>query len=83
MHAVQTGVMYMMENGSKEAEPKQLRVGINSAMVSDAAIVKLLVDKGLITMDEFYKELADAAEKEAKLYTEALEQVYGVKVTLL
>ena len=51
-HAMQTGVAFLMERGDKATEPKHLRVGINSAMVEHAALVRLLISKGVITDED-------------------------------
>jgi hypothetical protein len=42
-----------------------LRVGVNTAMSDHAALVKTLIDAGLITEDVYTKNLADFMEKEA------------------
>lgn len=78
-HAIQTGVaVAAMKAGgaSKDVEPKHLRVGINMAMVENAALTKLLVAKGIITDDEFCAALADQAEEEKRRY----EAELGVKL---
>lgn len=77
-HAMQTGVAIKMARGSKDTEPKHLRVGINSAMVTDAAIAKLLIEKGIFTREEYVKAVADEMEEEVKRY----EQELGPNITL-
>jgi len=67
-HAMQTGVKYEMALGSPDTTPKHLRVGVNSAMVNDAAITKLLIEKGLFTMEEYAKAVADEMELEVQRY---------------
>ena len=73
-HGMQTGVKYETESaalrGARDTatEPKHLRVGVNSAMVSHAALVKLLVEKGILTEDEYITSQADAMEAEVALY---------------
>ena len=81
-HGMQTGVAYELEKDPSSATPKHLRVGINSAMVEFGALVKLLVDKGIITEAEFMRELADAMERERDAFEKRLSAQYGVKVTL-
>lgn len=73
-HAMQTGVAFKLDLDAKEAEPKHLRVGINSTMVSQDALVNLLISKGLITLDEFEEYLAAAMEREAQRYAQWLQQ---------
>jgi len=50
--------------------PKHLRVGVNSAMVEHTALVKLLVEKGILTEEEYITSQADAMEAEVALYEE-------------
>jgi hypothetical protein len=69
-HAMQTGVAVMMNYRPSETDPKHLRVGVNSAMVGNAALVRLLSAKGVFTLDEYYKELADEMEREAGRYSD-------------
>jgi len=75
-HGMQTGVKYEMESDAlrgvehHSTTPKHLRVGVNSAMVSHAALVKLLVEYGIFTEDDYVKSQADAMEAEVALYEE-------------
>lgn len=85
LHAMQTGVMYQMQPGGnpKDTEPKHLRTGVNSALVNSSALAALLIEKGLITEDEYYEALAVAMEREATEYTELVRAQLGVpNVTL-
>lgn len=79
-HAMQSGVAY--DPTSKSLEPKHLRVGINSAMVDHAALVGLLMEKGIISEEEYYAALADGMEAEAKRYADELSKKLGKPVTL-
>lgn len=71
-HAMQTGVAFTMHSDPKQTDPKHLRVGINAAMVEHGALVGLLLEKGLLTMEEYYKALADKMEAEVQTYAERL-----------
>ena len=53
-HAVQAGVAQEMSIPTDAStDPKHLRVGVNIAMCDQAALVKLLVEKGILpNMDE-------------------------------
>lgn len=82
MHAVQSGVAAKMEYDGAETSPKHLRVGVNSAMVEHAALVRLLMAKGVISEAEFYEALADAAEAEQQLYEEWLSERTGAHIRL-
>jgi hypothetical protein len=77
MHAMQTGVAYVMEKDPSETSPKHLRVGVNSSLIEQAAIAEILVEKGLLTWDEYYKKLADVAERERNSYKEHVNNLYG------
>ena len=81
-HAVQTGVAYDLERDPSSGTPKHLRVGVNLAMVNDAALTRLLVEKGIITESEYAKAVADETEREAARYEALLRAVYGANVTL-
>lgn len=69
-HAMQSGVAFTMP--SKETEPKHLRVGVNAAMCDTAAMARLLVDKGVITLEEYEKAIADEMEREVQRYQDRL-----------
>ena len=62
-HAMQTGVAYELsvsesgDIGTGAATPKHLRTGVNSAMVNDTAMLRLLVKKGIITTAEYEEEI--------------------------
>lgn len=68
MHGVQSGVAYEMANGGAATEPKHLRTGINSAMVNDAALARLLIAKGIITEGEYVEEVRLEANRELLRY---------------
>ncbi len=76
LHAVQTGVGYLMERTTRETDPKHLRVGVNSSLINSSALAKLLIDKGLITQDEYEAVLADFAEAEKASYEKAVNDVF-------
>lgn len=80
LHAMQSGVAAEMPG--KESEPKHLRVGVNSALVNDAAIARLLIAKGVITIDEYTAACADEMEAEVRRYEQRLAQRLGSEVTL-
>ena len=80
---MQTGVATEMGFGSTDTSAKHLRVGVNSSLVNNAAIAKLLIAKGIITMEEYEKAIADEMEAEVKRYEERIAGVYGVKIKLL
>jgi hypothetical protein len=81
-HAMQTGVDLEHELGSKDGSPKHLRVGINRGAVNIAALAKLLIAKGIITLDEYEKSAADEMERECERYTKRLVKLMGGNVHL-
>jgi hypothetical protein len=81
-HAMQSGVAAEMAGGSRDTEAKHLRVGVNSALVSQAALVRVLVEKGIITNEEYALAVCEEMEREVKRYEERLTRDRGVKVTL-
>ena len=83
-HAMQSGVAMEMNLPDRQSatEPKHLRVGINAAMSDHAGLVKLLVDKGLITNEEYMKAIADQMEIEKADYEARLSAHFGKKITL-
>jgi hypothetical protein len=79
-HAMQTGVALEMEHGESATEPKHLRVGVNAAMCDHAALVRLLVARGLITEEEYAREIADEMEREVERYRDRLHLPPEVKL---
>jgi hypothetical protein len=76
-YAMQSGVAMKMNIDDHETQPKHLRVGVNSAMSDNAALVNLLVNKGIITELEYYKAIADQMEIEKKMYEDELNTLSG------
>ena len=80
----QSGVAALMASGQQEdVTPKHLRVGVNSALVNHHAIATLLIEKGIITHEEYFEALAKSAEAERKRYEAAVRNKLGKEVTLL
>jgi hypothetical protein len=84
MHAMQSGVAFSEQAGIDygSTSPKHLRVGINSAMVNDAALTTLLLKKGIITEEEYWTALVEQLEKEVEAYKQTLSEHYGASVDL-
>ena len=77
LHAVQAGVALAMNYDPLSTTPKHLRVGVNSALVNQGALVKLLIAKGVITELEYVRELALMAEAEQARYEAEISAHYG------
>lgn len=83
VHAMQSGVAAEMNANLNQAHtPKQLRTGINSAMVETSALIGLLIDKGIITNLEFATAIRDGMRAEVDRYEKRLTEYYGTMVTL-
>ena len=81
-HAVQTGVAFELERDPSSGTPKHLRVGVNLAMVYQAALANLMIAKGIITEAEYTEAIADETDKEADRYEEIVRSYLGPGVTL-
>ena len=76
-HAMQTGVAYTQEMGISPDNVKHLRVGVNMALVDSGALIKLLVDKGVITQEEVWESLIAGLEDEVERYRKLLSKTGG------
>lgn len=81
-HAMQSGVKAEMELRPQPTSPKDLRTGVNVALTDHAALVKLLIAKGVITEVEYHEAIADGMEAEHRRYEARLSELMGKKVTL-
>lgn len=72
MHGIQSAIKYEMETGiSEKTTPKHLRVGVDSGMINDAALALLMIQKGIITMDEYMESVRLQANEELAAYQAA------------
>lgn len=83
-HAMMTGVGYMIEYAPDQTSTKQMKTGLNSAQVSVAALGNLMIEKGIITPEEYYKAMADQMEIERLSYERMISDLHGggTKITL-
>lgn len=77
MHAIQSGVAYEQEHGSPDGTPKHLRVGIAGVQISHAALVGLLINKGVITLEEYVEANRVEAEAVLKEYEDRINGGLG------
>jgi hypothetical protein len=80
--AMQAGVAYEAGKGSKSCTPKHLRVGVNSAMCDSSALARLLIEKGVITEDEYIDAITAEMNAEVERYEAKLSAELGRRVTL-
>lgn len=83
LHAMQTGVAFIMNYDTKETEPKHLRVGINASMCDHAGLVELLIEKGIITREEYMKAIVKSMEAEVERYSKWIAARAGLKPDLV
>lgn len=78
-HAMQSGVAFEMNylDTASATEPKHLRVGVNVALSDGAALVRLLIAKGILTEEEYFKAIADMMEEEVAKYQERANARFG------
>jgi hypothetical protein len=82
-HAVQSAIASCMAIGWTGAEPKHLRVGIDTMKSDQGALTKLLLDKGVITEDELESYLLEGLENEIKSYEATFHGLTGTEATFL
>jgi hypothetical protein len=91
-HAVQTGVAYLQQysenvafytnNPSLARILKHLQTGLCCAMCEHATILKLLIDKGLITEAEYFEAALKTLSEEVKRHEETLSSIVGASIKL-
>ena len=81
-HAIQTGIVHIIDSGGNLAEPKHLRTGIDITKCEQGALAELLMDKGLITKEEYQEKILKYLRLEVEVTEELLSKVSGVKITL-
>lgn len=94
LHAVQSGVKVReeldlkfvehggMEKGEMETSHKHLRTGINARACECAALQSLLVEKGIITIEEVLEKVNFFLRKDVTSYEEHLSSRLGKEVKL-
>lgn len=83
MHAVQTGVGYLMHRNPGMADPKHLIFGVDSTKVEQAALAALLIRAGIFTLAEYHEAMAEAMETEVRRSEAELSALYhGRKIKL-
>lgn len=81
-HALQSGVAQEQALGSADGSPKHLRTGLNLVLRDHGSIVLLLVEKGVITAEEYHEAIIKGLKEEVSAYEERLTKHLGTKVTL-
>lgn len=77
-HRVQTAIAF---NPDRPADQyKDLRVGVDLSKSDQAGLAKLLIAKGIFTMEEYIEAIADQAEREADAKEDELSVRHGINV---
>jgi hypothetical protein len=77
-HAIQTGVAMEMHEPSVHAtEPKHLRTGLDCVMADLGSLTRLLVQKGVITEDEYFEAILDGLRREIEAYEARIKARMG------
>lgn len=82
-HACMTGARFSLEVGLINDDHKHVRNGIDNALVSHGALVKLLIDKGIITELEYCEALSEMWEIEQARYEKDLSDHFKKSVKLV
>jgi hypothetical protein len=82
-HAIQTGIAYEMEFDAAVTAPKHLRTGLNASMSDFGSLGRLLIEKGVITKEEYFAAMLDGLHREVEMYEERLRTRFGATVRLL
>lgn len=75
MHGVQAGIAYAIGEGQTLAEPKHLRVGVDSSLSVHYGLCKLLIDKGVFTENEYMEAMRLAANEEVARWEDRIPGV--------
>lgn len=83
-HAVQTGVAYdpVWKGYDADQRYKHLRTGIDLSKAEHAGLARLLMAKGIITMEEYLDAMTQAVREEKARYEDYLRQVHGITIKL-
>lgn len=76
-HGMQSGVAAQTAYGSKQCDPKHLRVGVNAAMSDLGAVARLLIAKGVFTEREYLEAICKGMEDERDSYEAAVQALMG------
>ena len=82
-HAMQSGVRMEMGRGIIGAiKGTHLGVGVNMVKCDHAALVALLVKKGVISEEDYLDAIIESMECEVRSYEKRQAKYFGKKITL-
>ncbi len=81
-HAIQTGIMHYFHLRPDASQPKHLRVGIYTAKAEHYGLARLLMEKGVITVEEYEAAILRSLEEEKERYEQDLTELMGGKTRI-
>lgn len=87
-HAIQTGVRAIIDIENPNVDDavkdmaKHLRVGVDTGKIEHGALLKLLVDKKIINIEEYENYVIEFLQRDVKTREQQLSQLYGRRTTL-
>jgi hypothetical protein len=83
LHGVQSAIAWgrgKLTRSQREEENKHLRVGIDSAHCTNAALTLLLVEKGVFTYEEMNEALRLLVNNEVARYEKEATEAFGKEI---
>jgi len=74
-HGVQTAIAYDIGEGRKTTEPKHMRVGIDMSKADMLGLAVLLMEKGIITSEEYIEAMRLSANEEVAMREEEVKDL--------
>lgn len=81
LHGVQTAIKYELEHKADQAGIdiiKHLRVGIDARAADAQGLARLLIAKGVFTLEEYIEHMRLAMNEELARYTQHCRETYGL-----
>lgn len=78
-HRVQSCIAALNQNAGIMSH-KHMRVGIDMSKADQSGLAKLLLAKGVFTIEEYHTAIADAAEEEANRWETELSVSAGINI---
>lgn len=80
MHGLQSSIAALMSFDLALGEKKHLRVGVDSALIQSSALARLLIEKDLITEEEFWDSTLIVLAEDLTKNRERFAKEMGVPV---
>jgi hypothetical protein len=88
-HSIQSAIAFLIgrdelegvQPDSRSTSPKHMRVGIDMTKAEMGGLVALLIEKGVITLDEYEEAITRGLEREQKRYAATARERIGINVS--